>query len=100
VIGYWRSEKRGRWTVATNVDGPYQKSESDSPFWIVKTPDGKFAVQEYVEPRRTVLDELTQSQAERLQVYLTDFMDSYDKLNNTESTLLDRPGRRKIRLED
>ncbi|MGB9444519.1 MAG: hypothetical protein WBR26_05925, partial [Candidatus Acidiferrum sp.] len=53
--------------------------------WIVPTPDGKFSVQAYLKPSRTVLDKLTQRQAERLQVYLTELMGDYNKLNNMEN---------------
>ena len=42
-------------------------------------------MQAYLKPSRTVLDELTQRQAERLQVYLTELMDDYNKLNNMEN---------------
>ena len=67
--------------MVRKADEPYQKSESDSPYWIVPTPDGKFSVQAYLKPSRTVLDKLTQRQAERLQVYLTELMEDYNKLN-------------------
>lgn len=79
------SKRKDRWTVGRKADEPYQKLESDSPYWIVPTPDGKFSVQAYLKPSRTVLDELTQRQAERLQVYLTELMDDYNKLNNMEN---------------
>ena len=53
-------------------------TESDSPYCIVPTPDGKFSVQAYLKPAAPFLDKLTQRQAERLQVYLTELMEDYN----------------------
>jgi hypothetical protein len=63
--------------VATSTNEPYQISEDDWSFWIVPMPDGTYAVESYIKPGRTVLNGLTKEQAEALQVYLTELMESY-----------------------
>jgi hypothetical protein len=50
-------------------------------YTVKEMPDGKFAVLEYSEPGRPVLDGLTKPQAERLVEYLLKLLNSFDKLN-------------------